>query len=98
MTRVASITPKLLVFRGKILMTMFQLRKNLQFFFTETKTPLAKSFPQVPWLQQAPYLVDIFSKLNEGLLSMQGHNITVLTAADTVDAVNFKLVSWQQCV
>jgi hypothetical protein len=78
---------------------MFQLRKNLQIFFTETKTPLSKSFPQVSWLQKAPYLVDIFSKLNEGLLSMQGHSsITVLTAAVTVDAVKLKLVSWQQCV
>ena len=40
-----------------------------------------------PWLQQLAFLADIFNKLNEFSLSMQGRSITVLTADDDVAAV-----------
>lgn len=63
-------------------------------FVSETKTPLSNPFPHVPWLQQPPYFADTFSKLNEDLLSMQGHNIVVFTAEDKVEAVSLKFVSW----
>jgi hypothetical protein len=40
-----------------------------------------------PWLQQLAFLADIFNKLNELTLSMQGRSTTVLTADDEVTAV-----------
>jgi len=51
-----------------------------------------------PWLQQLAFLVDIFNKLNELRLSMQGRSIAVLTADNKVAAVKLKLVSWYHLV
>jgi hypothetical protein len=49
-------------------------------------------------LQQLAYLADIFNKLNEFNLSVQGRSITMLTAEDEVVAVKLQLISWYQCV
>jgi len=50
-----------------------------------------------PWLQQLVFLADIFNKLNEFRLSVQGRSITVLTADDKLAAVKL-LASWYHLV
>jgi hypothetical protein len=63
------------------------------FLLSETETPLANYFSDVPWLQQLACLTDIFSNLNEFNLSRQGRSVPVLTAEDKVAAVKLKLIS-----
>ena len=56
---------------GKVVMTEFQLRLELQLSLYETETTLAKYFWDVPCLQELAYLADIFNKLDYLNLSMQ---------------------------
>jgi hypothetical protein len=55
-------------------------------------------FSDVSWLQQLAYLADMFNKLKEFSLSMQGRSMAVLTAEDKVASIKFKFQSWYQRV
>jgi hypothetical protein len=83
---------------GKVLMRVFQLSEEIAIFLSEKETSLANYFSDVSWLQQLAYLADVFNKLNEFNLSMQGRSITVLTAEDKVASMKLKLKSWYQHV
>jgi hypothetical protein len=84
--------------RGRVLMRVLQLTEEIAIFLSEKETSLANYFSDVSWLQQLAYLADVFNKLNEFNLSMQGHSITVLTAEDKVASMKSKLKFWYQRV
>ena len=49
-------------------------------------------------MQRLAYLADIFAKLNELNLSLQGKNITVFSAHDKITALSRKLQFWHSCI
>jgi hypothetical protein len=65
---------------------------------TEKETSLANYFSDVSWLLQLAYIADVFNKLNDFNLSMQGRSITVLTAEGNVASMKLKPKSWYQRV
>jgi len=50
------------------------------------------------WLITLAYLSDVFSKLNELNLSLQGNSMTVLNAHDKIKGFEKKLGLWVSCV
>lgn len=81
--------------RGKILRRIFDLRNEVYMFLIEKKHRLASYYINEVWLGKLSYLVDIFEKLNDLNLSLQGENSTIITAASKIQAFKNKLSLWQ---
>ena len=62
------------------------------------KFPLSERLTDSLWLQRLAYLSDIFSRLNETNLSLQGRDVTVFTARDKILSASSKLQFWLSCV
>lgn len=82
--------------RGKALVRLFQMREEVLAFFSEQKSRLAECISDLAWLHQLAYLADIFTKLNELNLSMQGRSVTVLMTTDKIAAIKLKIEVWIQ--
>jgi hypothetical protein len=80
--------------RGKVLRRLFQLRHEVLLFVSEHNSDFASLIADEAWLMALSYLSDIFSKLNELNLSLQGKSFTVLDAYDKIKAFEKKLVLW----
>ena len=80
--------------RGKSLARVFELREPLQRFLSEKNSPLAAHFSDKEWVAKLSYLCDIFNRLNELNLSLQGKMATVFKSADKVSAFKDKLDLW----
>jgi hypothetical protein len=74
-------------------MRVLQLSEEIAIYWPEKETSFINYFSDVSWLQQLAYLADVFNKLNEFNLSMQGRSITVFTAEDKVASMKLKLKS-----
>ncbi|XP_061602956.1 zinc finger BED domain-containing protein 5-like [Cololabis saira] len=58
--------------RGKVLSRLFELHREVYLFLQGTTSPFADLFEEHVWLCQLAYLSDIFSRLNELNLGLQG--------------------------
>jgi hypothetical protein len=65
--------------RGKVLTRLVELREEVALFLKE-KTDLAKSLHNEDFILKLTYLADIFSKLNELNLYLQGTKGTAIFA------------------
>uniref|UniRef100_A0A8C3HDY0 Uncharacterized protein n=1 Tax=Chrysemys picta bellii TaxID=8478 RepID=A0A8C3HDY0_CHRPI len=74
--------------QGKILVRLFELRTKILVFFNSHPFHLASCMENNVWLQSLAYLADIFSRINDLNLSLQGLNITVFN----------KLQFWGSCL
>ena len=83
---------------GKVLVRLFELRKEPSLFFMDHKFPFSDRLTDSLWLQRLAYLSDIFSRLNETNLSLQGRDVTVFTARDNILTASRKLQFWLSCV
>jgi zinc finger BED domain-containing protein 5/7/8/9 len=77
--------------RGKVLIRLFELRSEVQLFLTEHKFHLADCFTDKLWLARLGYLADIFGRLNDLNLSLQGTNVNAFTVTDKINATVLKL-------
>ena len=84
--------------RGKVLLRLFELRKELSVFLNTQKFSLSSHLLDSAWLQRLAYLADIFAKLNELNLSLQGKDVTVFTAHDKIRAISRKVQFWHSCI
>lgn len=84
--------------RGKILLRLFELRSEVRAFFMDHPFDLANRLTQKEWLFRLSYLTDIFSKLNEVNLSLQGKQTTAFTANDKIQAFKRKLEFWMSSI
>ena len=82
--------------RGRILTRLFELRDEAASFLSEHESPFATYFENTTWLAQLAYLADIFSKLNELNLSLQGKDTNVLNLYDKVAGFQKKIELWKQ--
>jgi len=85
--------------RGKVLTRLFELRDEVKIFLKEhTKTNLFEWFHDENWLIKLAYLSDIFNKLNETNLCLQGKETSIFQANDKIKALIGKLDFWVDCV
>ncbi len=77
--------------RGKVLSRLFELHKEVQMFLQDTNFPLSDIFEDTVWLSQLAYLSDIFSRLNELNLGLQGLSINAFDVQDKINALLKKL-------
>jgi hypothetical protein len=79
---------------GTDLKRLFELRHEVHLFL-KTMTPLSSHFEDEAWLCWLAYLTDIFSKLNDLNLYLQGNGNNIFSMEDKVHAFYRKLLVWQ---
>lgn len=85
--------------RGKTLTRLFELRAELQMFLSaDTSFNLKDRLYDKTWLFRLSFMADIFQKLNELNLSLQGKQTTVFQAYNKITAFKRKLDFWIICI
>lgn len=85
--------------RGRILNRLLELRPEVHTFLSEQRSPYATLFEDKDWLAKLCYLADIFSKLNELNVCLQGKDTHVLNLYDKVGGFLKKAELWKRaCV
>lgn len=77
--------------RGKVLIRLFELRSEVQLFLTKHKFHLADCFTDELWLSRLGYLSDIFGRLNDLNLNLQGTNVNAFTVTGKINVTVLKL-------
>ena len=67
---------------GKVLVRTIELRKEVMFYFKESKFSLPDRLKNMEWLLKLAYLADILSKLNETYISLQGKELFIFQAQE----------------
>lgn len=84
--------------RGKALSRLQELRSEVLSLLMDHNIKLANVFNDERWQCILSYLSDIFMKMNEMSLSLQGMNITTFEANDKVRAFKRKIQFWVESV
>uniref|UniRef100_A0A671KL09 HAT C-terminal dimerisation domain-containing protein n=1 Tax=Sinocyclocheilus anshuiensis TaxID=1608454 RepID=A0A671KL09_9TELE len=82
--------------RGKTLQRLFELREQVGDFLSEHLHPLSALLKDFNWLAHLAYLADIFSRLNELNLELQGTDTSVLHMYDRVSSFMKKIDLWRR--
>uniref|UniRef100_K7FH88 BED-type domain-containing protein n=1 Tax=Pelodiscus sinensis TaxID=13735 RepID=K7FH88_PELSI len=80
--------------RGKVLDRLFELRHELSANLMDHKFQLSDRLTDFLWLSRVAYLADIFTKLNEVNLLLQGKNVNLFNAKDKILSLSRKLQFW----
>ncbi|KAK2719602.1 hypothetical protein QYM36_005167 [Artemia franciscana] len=80
--------------RGKILNRLFELRQEVHMFLLEQKSAFSSLFENQDWVCRLAYLADIFDKLNDLNLSMQGFRTDELSLNSKMCAFIKKSEFW----
>jgi len=86
------------LFRGKALTRLMELRAEVAPYLMDHNALLATVLNDGDWVCKLVYLADIFSKINEMNLSLQGKTVTVFDANAKVSSFKRKLMYWLECV
>ena len=81
--------------KGKVLLRVYELRNEISVFLKEENHALATAFEDEVFLTQLAYLCDIFAKLNQLNLSLQGKDTHLLQLHDKITAFKRKLQLWK---
>lgn len=84
--------------RGQVLKRLMELRAEVSLLLKEKKAPFSEQFEREEFIHGLAYLTDIFGHMNEVSLSMQGHAVTIMDAAETLQALLAKLPLWKRRV
>ncbi|GBM82742.1 Zinc finger BED domain-containing protein 5 [Araneus ventricosus] len=80
--------------RGKMLVRIFELQKELMAYFIGHKFKLSDRLNNMAWISTLAYLADIFGKLSELCLALQGKQVNILQAKDKLIAFSRKIQYW----
>ncbi|XP_033218985.1 SCAN domain-containing protein 3 isoform X1 [Belonocnema kinseyi] len=80
--------------RGKVFNLLVELKREVAVFLTKEKFYLASVFSDPQWMIRLAYLSDIFSHLNDLVVSMEGKDKNVIVLRKTVEAFLKKLKVW----
>ncbi|KAK2701630.1 hypothetical protein QYM36_019730 [Artemia franciscana] len=80
--------------RGKVLSRLFELKSELQAFFIDPPFHLSSSISDVLWLKKVTYLADMFCKLNELNMSLQGESVAIFSVHDRIEAMLKQINFW----
>ena len=81
--------------RGQSLRRLLLLKDEIETFLTERNCELAAFFQNDLWLSKLCYLADIFAKLNDLNLSLQGKNCDIFTSNDKMESFIKKINIWK---
>ncbi|XP_042236440.1 protein ZBED8-like [Homarus americanus] len=81
--------------RGQILKRLIELRAEVSLFFREKESPLSEQFGSEEFIHGLAYLADIFGHMNEVNLAIQGPRVTIMDAAERLQAFLAKLPLWK---
>ena len=81
--------------KGKVLSRVYELRNEIFIFLKEENHTLATTFEDEIFLTQLAYLCDIFAKLNQLNVSLQGKDTHLLQLYDKITAFKRKLQLWK---
>jgi hypothetical protein len=84
--------------RGKVLTRFFKLRDELKVFFTDHNFLLSDCLHDNEFLTQLAYLGDVFSRLNDLNLGLQGLSTTMFNVWDKIEAMIKKLELFSVCI
>jgi len=70
--------------RGQSLKRLLLLKDEIEIFLNERKCEFAAFFQDDLWLSKLCYLADIFAKLNNLNLSLQGKNCDIFTSNNKI--------------
>ena len=79
--------------RERIQKRLFKLRTEVGMFCKEHKSPYSELFENVGWLAKLCYLAEIFNKLDELSVGLQGKQAKILTLHDKISGFLKKLIS-----
>ena len=80
--------------RSNILTRPFEMKPEVRIFLIDDDFDLGDRLCDERWLTKLAYLSDIFKKLNDLSLSLQGKAVTVFKASDKVQAFKKKIKFW----
>ena len=80
--------------RGHMLSRIFDLRVELEMFLRQKGSNLSELFLDSKFITAIAYLSDIFALLNQLNVGMQGTTVTILEAAEKLQAFQNKLELW----
>ncbi|KAJ3588490.1 hypothetical protein NHX12_012082 [Muraenolepis orangiensis] len=83
--------------RGRVLQRFFELKDELLAFFTDVKKPeLVDFLCDQNKMCLLAYITDIFGKLNDLNMSMQGRNKHIMQMSDRINGFRGKLAFWRE--
>ena len=82
--------------RGKTLTRLFEMKTEVRIFLIDDDFALGDRLRDKRWLMKLAYLADIFKKLNDLSLSLQGKAVTIFEASDKVQAFKKKIKFWAE--
>jgi len=84
--------------RGRSLKRFLLLQDEIKIFLTEQKSDLVNILKDEIKVSQLHYLSDIFEKLNDLNLSLQGRNVNIFTSHDKIESFIKKINIWKSRV
>ena len=84
--------------RGKVLSRVFELREQLETYYTEQGNQKAAKFRDMLWPAKLAYLASIFDRLDEVNLSLQGKGSDIFRAISKINALKLKIPLWKNNV
>jgi hypothetical protein len=81
--------------RGQILKRLLESRAEVSFFLKEKENPLLEHVEGNYFIHGLAYLADIFNRMNEMNLSIQGPEVTITDATEKLQASLAKLSIWK---
>jgi hypothetical protein len=82
--------------RGKTLIRLFEMNSEDRIFLIDDDFALGNRLCDERWIMNLAYLADIFKKLNDLNLSLQGKVVTAFEASDKVQAFKKKIKFWAE--
>ena len=82
--------------RGRILNRLFKLRTEVGMFCKEHNSPYSELFENVGWLAKLCYLAEIFDKLDEVNVGLQGKGTNILILHDKISVFLKKIDLWKK--
>ena len=84
--------------RGKVLTRFFKLRDELKVVFSDHDFHLSDCLHDYEFLTRLAYLGDVFSRLNDLNLGLQGLSATIFNVRDEIEAMIKKLELFSVCI
>ena len=81
--------------RGYSIQRLLQLKGERVMFLTEQKSAFAELFLNDAWVLKLCYLFDVFGKLDDVSISVQGIKCNIFTFKDRIEAFIKKLTIWK---
>lgn len=81
--------------RGKCLSRLYNLKNEVGVFLRENEINLHVQFHNEEFLMMLAYLADVFGRLNDMNLSLQGRDVTVSDVQDKLAGLSARMGVWQ---